>query len=155
MLTVLHNHQTFISRYSLPPFLDFFQSADHSGSMTYTLSCNSYAPCLMPHVRPCHVECLSNPNSRNAPASSLLSLCAASTSALLCGPRSGENNHANGGSCSPHRLAERNDPASPYLLLWSNGKEDETSDTVIVIGEKDERRPRARARARTRTRARA
>lgn len=73
-----------------------------------------------------------------------LALCSHATrlllSALLCGPQLGENNHANGGSCSSHRLAERNHPASPYLLSWSIGKEDETSDTVIVIGERDERR---------------
>lgn len=110
---------------------------------------------LMPHVRPCHVECLSNPNSRNAPASSLLSLCAASTSACLAarpslgGKGRGGDNHANGISCSPH-----NEVTLPHLTWCRVRKEDETSDTVIVIGERDEHRARAPARVPARPRGR-
>lgn len=90
------------------------------------------------------MECLSNPNSRNAPASLLLSLCAASTSALLRGRRwvGRGNNHANRISCSRH-----NEVTLPHLTCCRVRKEDETSDTVIVIGERDEHRARAQSQS--------
>lgn len=52
----------------LPPLFLSPTSPGTPGNMTHALSCNSYASCLMSG----HVECLSNPNSRNAPASSSL-----------------------------------------------------------------------------------